>query len=190
MRFADYHRTVIGFHGTTRKTARRIVLRQSFSPSRNDYDWLGHGTYFWEYAPKQAWDWARQRYAASTQIAVVGAMIRLGNCFDLLDPGNVPTLVAAKKYMETTFASTGKKMPRNARSKKYLDCAVFQTHYQLQDQSGDVIDTTRAVFVPSGRRDRLWKSSGLYRGSHVQLCVREPECILGAWLVPGSEGEA
>lgn len=187
MRFADYHRTVVGFHGTTRARASRIVNGQPFRPSKNDDDWLGHGIYFWEYAPKQAWDWARKRYAGSTKIAVVGAMIRLGNCFDLLDPENIEPLTDAHAYMQKTFASDGKKLPKNFNAKKYLDCAVFETLYELQELQGDVIDTTRAVFVPSGSKQRLWDRSGLFKGSHLRLCVRDANCILGAWLVPEIE---
>lgn len=189
-RFADYHRTVVGFHGTTRETALRIVTEQQFKPSQNDDDWLGHGVYFWEYAPKQAWDWAKTHYAAGEDIAVVGSMIRLGNCLDLLDPENAELLVAAKGYLEQTIAREGRKMPRNFNSNKYLDCAVFQTFYDLNDAEGDAIDTSRAVFVPSGSKQRLWLRSGLYYGSHVQLCVRNTDCILGTWIVPQLEEEA
>lgn len=57
--FEDYHRTVIGYHGTRRSLALRVV--QGLEPldfSRNPGDWLGHGVYFWEYAPQQVWLWA------------------------------------------------------------------------------------------------------------------------------------
>jgi hypothetical protein len=30
---------------------------------------------------------------------------------------------------------------------------------------------------------RLWTRSGVYRHAHIQLCVRNPDCILGTWLV-------
>lgn len=76
--FEDYHRTIIGYHGTKLSTALEIVSRtSSFRPSNNDDDWLGHGIYFWEYAPQRAWEWAAERYKG--EVAVLGAMIRLGN---------------------------------------------------------------------------------------------------------------
>jgi hypothetical protein len=54
-RFDDYHRTVVGYHGTGRTATLRIVNRvDGFRWSRRDFDWLGHGIYFWEYAPEQA----------------------------------------------------------------------------------------------------------------------------------------
>ena len=180
--YADYHRTVVGFHGTTYAKAHKIVSGEAFKLSKNADDWLGHGTYFLEYAPKQAWEWAAKRYAKSTKIAVVGAMIRLGNCFDLLDPENMKPLTSTHKLLVKTLDADGKKVPKNRNASKYLDCAVFQAFYNAQELAGDEIDTTRAVFVPS--KNRLWDRSGLFEGSHVQLCVRKPECILGAWLVP------
>lgn len=177
--FADYHRTVVGFHGTTRTTAERIVTGGDFTPSQNDYDWLGHGIYLWEYAPQQAYRWARQRYAEQTEVAVLGAMIRLGNCFDLLDPQNAESLVVTKQWLETTLGG----LPRNFNAKKYLDCAVFEAFYETKQGEGDPVDTTRAVYVPTEGRKRLWERSWIYRESHVQLCVRNPKNILGVWLV-------
>jgi hypothetical protein len=60
----DYDRTVVAFHGTRRAIATKLVDGDSFDASTNDDDWLGHGIYFWEYAPQRAWAWARQRYDA------------------------------------------------------------------------------------------------------------------------------
>ena len=61
--FDDYHRTVVGYHGTGLMAALRIVNRiEDFRGSqRRDYDWLGRGIYFWEYAPKQALTFATMR---------------------------------------------------------------------------------------------------------------------------------
>jgi len=178
--YQDYHRTVVGFHGTTKVTADRIVTGGKFRPSQNDYDWLGSGIYFWEYAPKQAWQWARKRYSKNTKIAVVGSMIRLGNCFDLLDPENATALIETKKILEKTAV----RLPKNHNAKKYLDCAVFQAFYKIQEDNEEKVDSTRAVYVPTDSKKRLWDRSWLYRESHVQLCVRNPMCILGTWLVP------
>ena len=46
---------VLGFHGCDQKTAERVVSTgRHLQPSRNDYDWLGHGVYFWENDPLRA----------------------------------------------------------------------------------------------------------------------------------------
>jgi len=77
------HRVVVGFHGTSEERADTIVSSGQFIPSKNDYDWLGHGIYFWEYAPLRAWQWAKQKYR--DRAAVVRASIELGACLDLTD---------------------------------------------------------------------------------------------------------
>jgi hypothetical protein len=46
---------LLGFHGTDEATAAAILAKNHhLSPSENDYDWLGHGIYFWEYSPLRA----------------------------------------------------------------------------------------------------------------------------------------
>ena len=54
-----------------------------FQLSRNDYDWLGDGVYFFQDGLLRAWQWARERHG--DEAAVIGAEIRLVDCMDLLD---------------------------------------------------------------------------------------------------------
>ena len=65
---------VTGFHGTSRASAGSI-LANGFDLSRNEYDWLGEGVYFFQDAPQRALDWARERFGR--EAAVVMAMIDL-----------------------------------------------------------------------------------------------------------------
>ena len=178
----DYHRTVIGYHGTRRETAEALVRGVPFRESENDDDWLGHGIYFWEYAPQQAWWWAERRYQGE-EPAVVGAMIRLGHCLDFLDPRNGVLLDASHEAVEAAFHAENKALPNNANKYKYRDCLVFQYMYDALERSNRSVDACRAVFVPSGPRKRYWERSGVYRGSHIQLCVRNPSNILSVWHV-------
>ncbi len=184
-RFADYHRTVIGYHGTRRSTALRVVQDlEGYRRSENADDWLGHGIYFWEYAPKQAWAWAEQRrrtWNQSEDVAVLASMIRLGNCFDLLDPDNLDILAGFRRDYEQLERRAGRVPRENHNKSKYLDCSVFQYAFAAFQAKGEPVDTCRAVFVPSD--ERLWTRSGLHRHAHIQLCVRNAECILGTWLV-------
>jgi hypothetical protein len=55
-------------------------------------DWLGTGIYFWENSARRALDWAKfakeHPKFTRTQVRhpfVVGAIIDLGNCLDLLE---------------------------------------------------------------------------------------------------------
>jgi hypothetical protein len=183
--FRDYHRTVVGYHGTLRSTALAIVAgERGFRPSQNDDDWLGHGVYFWEYAPQQAWVWAQRRYGRQRKpIAVLGAMIRLGSCLDLLDPNNAARLVTIHEQMLRAYREAGQRAPSNYNAKKYLDCATFQYAYAALEADGQPIDTCRAVYVPTDDKAWLWERSWLYHQTHIQLCVHNLDCILGCWLV-------
>jgi hypothetical protein len=188
MRFDDYHRTVVGYHGTKLSTALEIVSRRrGFKRSENRDDWLGHGVYFWEYAPQQAFWWAQRRQKRQKweePIAILAAMIRLGFCFDLLDPYNVKYLRSIHDEYVKLERLAGRKPPENANNHKFLDCAVFQYAYAAIESSGpDLrVDSARAVYVPKGKGTRVWKRSWISYDTHIQICVRNPACILGAWL--------
>ncbi|MGD0679808.1 MAG: hypothetical protein ABSC94_30860 [Polyangiaceae bacterium] len=180
----DYDRTVVAFHGTRKATAAKLIEGEPFGPSTNDDDWLGHGIYFWEYAPQRAWEWARQRYDEDSA-AVVGALVRLGRCLDLLDPSNAQLLRASQSDLAESLEREGEKLPRNVLSNKYLDCAVFNWLYEGLAEQGYQVETSRAVFVPlkKGGLPRMWSHSGVFEGAHIQLCLREPRNILAVWSV-------
>ncbi len=180
----DYDRTVVAFHGTRRSTADKLIAGHPFGASTNDDDWLGHGIYFWEYAPQQAWWWAQRRY--DSDAAVVGALVRLGRCIDLLDPSNTMLLKQAYGELEIAMSAVGKPVPQNANTHKFLDCSVFNWLYAKLEIEGFLVESCRAVFVPlqAGKGlPRLWKRSGVFEGAHIQLCVRDPRNILAAWSV-------
>ncbi len=89
---------VYGFHGLDKEIAINILNQnQEFSQSNNDYDWLGKGTYFWENNYERAKQYAVQdSRRANTKIKtpfVLGSIIDLGNCFDLLDQSRVILLL-------------------------------------------------------------------------------------------------
>jgi hypothetical protein len=195
MQFDDYHRTIVGYHGTRLSVAREIVLnRRKFDPSGNKDDWLGHGIYFWEHAPQQALRWAERRAKAQNwnePIAVVASMIRLGFCFDLLDPYNVRYLKTLYDRYVAAETALNRTIPKNANHRKFLDCSVFQFAYAAieSELQGAEVDTARAVYVPTDMKKRVWASSWIYEESHVQVCVRNAKCILGTWLHHPTEFE-
>ncbi len=181
----DYDRTVVAFHGTRRSTADKLVAGATFGKSENDDDWLGHGIYFWEYAPQQAWWWAERRYGAS-DAAVVGALVRLGRCIDLLDPSNAGLLRSSHVELVNALKAAGKSLKNNANTHKYRDCTVFNYLYAKLESEGFRVESSRAVFVPlvAGKGlPRLWERSGVFEGAHIQLSVREPSNILAVWSV-------
>lgn len=181
----DYNRTIVGYHGTHRCAAQRLVDGEPFSPSNNRDDWLGHGIYFWEFGPQQAWWWAQRKYGDDA--AVVAAMIQLGWCLDLLDPTNIRHLREAHDGLAVAFQMARLPMPRNSNFNKFLDCAVFNWLYSTAADHGVRYQSCRAVFVAArqaeGRSARVFLRSGIFVGGHIQICVREPRNILAVWSV-------
>src|SRR5882724_2689714 len=96
-----FARTIIGYHGCRDEFARDVLLGntaiEDWAPSENEWDWLGHGIYFWEHSPRRAMRWAESRYE---QPAVVGAVVQLGRCFDLLDEAVTDLLSEAYRKLE------------------------------------------------------------------------------------------
>jgi hypothetical protein len=179
--FSDYHRTVIGFHGTSAEAADRLVVGEPFQESDQSDDWFGRGIYFWEHAFQQAWTWARTYHP--TQPAVVGAVLRLGKCFDLLDPGNVSIFRGFHDKMIADLVAANCEVPRNVRSRRNLDCAVFNYLYAEFDAVGQSLDSARAVFLPTASAQRVFQGSWISETTHIQICIRNPECILAVWHV-------
>lgn len=75
---------VVGFHACAREFARQIEAGElsvaDWQPSRNEYDWLGHGIYFWEGNLPRARQWAME--AIVGEAAIIEAEITLGECLD------------------------------------------------------------------------------------------------------------
>jgi len=184
--FSDYDRTIIGFHGTTVEAADEFVSGKPFNLSENDDDWFGKGIYFWEYGHRQAWWWTR-KFKKHSKPAVVGAVIRLGNCLDLLDPGNVKLLKEFQASLMEKLGEASVELPTNERHHRNLDCAVFNYLYRQSDLSDCSIDSARAAYVPTDEKKRIWKGSWIYDGAQIQVCVRNPKNILGVWHV-GHDG--
>lgn len=89
---------VFGFHGTDKEIALKILNQEDeISQSENEYDWLGNGTYFWENNYERAMQYAveasKRKDSKIKTPFVLGSIIDLGNCFDLLDQRNLDFLL-------------------------------------------------------------------------------------------------
>lgn len=81
---------VIGFHGCDQHIKYALVCNGvPMLPSKQKYDWLGNGCYFWENNYNRALDFALHPPGRKIikQPAVMGAVIELQFCLDLLDEG-------------------------------------------------------------------------------------------------------
>lgn len=180
---------VLGYHGCDRAIAERVLAgKDVVRPSHNEWDWLGEGAYFWEANAQRAHDFAvelkdRPRTAKQRikRPAVIGAVIDLGLCLNLLDSQFVQLLRDAYDHLEQFTAEAGMELPRNSGGhdllRRNLDCAVIRTAHQLRSDAGeDPFDTVRAAFTEG---DRIYPTAGFAAKTHIQLCVREPACIKG-----------
>lgn len=188
---------VLGYHGCDKAVACKAVLEGAeILQSERDYDWLGPGAYFWESDPSRALEWASWKVSIGqySGAAVIGAVIDLRNCLDLVSRDDVEILRAAYKSFVSVQSKAGLPIPANINSKgakdgdrvlRFLDCAVFRHLHSIIDalavSDGDIaaFDTIRGMFVEGGR---VYPGSGLYRKSHVQIAVRSPACIKGVFL--------
>src|SRR5690348_9943541 len=89
---------VLGYHGCSQQIAEQVLSgKTKLQPSQNDYDWLGHGIYFWEHNYQRALEWAREnkRRKGWKHIAVLGAIVNLNHCLNLLNSSNLVLLKEA-----------------------------------------------------------------------------------------------
>ena len=112
---------IFGFHGCDAAILNRVVYQnQQLKNSKNIFDWLGHGTYFWENSPSRALEYAeslrknpKRSNKPITKPAVLGAVIDLGFCLDLLDYHNLSDLKAGYEILKETYNNSGFKLPQN-----------------------------------------------------------------------------
>jgi hypothetical protein len=180
-----YDRTVIAYHGCDTKTAERILSGDPFKRSENDYDWLGAGIYFWEFGYDRAFRFAEQerKRGRIKKPAVVGAILQLGNCFDLMDTKFTDDLSVAFEMFKTLREAMGRPLPVNSgktpdKKLRHLDCAVLNLYFKRLEEKGERYDTVRCGFVEG---PAAFEGSGIRHQSHVQVAVRNPACVLGTF---------
>jgi hypothetical protein len=177
-----YDRTVIAYHGCDTDTARRIAVGEtSFQPSQNPYDWLGSGVYFWEYGIDRAWRWAEAKHPESP--AVVGALVQLGQCFDLLDTRFTKDLADFARGFVPLLKSGGTRIPTNRggppdQKARFRDCAVMNWYLEAAEQEGRRYDTVRCAFSEG---PPVYRGMEIRTESHIQLVVRDLGAIIGVF---------
>lgn len=182
----EYARTIIGYHGCTERVARQLLGGSKFSASENDYDWLGKGVYFWEYGPHRAQRFIKsklRRERRHAKTAVVGAVIQLGRCFDLLDTRFTHDLGDSYALFESAIMAAGQPLPTNSgfepeRNLRRLDCAMINWYLDRTLRQRQEYQTVRGCFVEGGD---AYPQAGFRVETHVQVAVRDPTCILGVF---------
>jgi hypothetical protein len=179
MNLQSYQRLIIAYHGCAAKVADQVIRTGGvLQPSENEYDWLGSGIYFWEFGPERAFEWASEHHR---EPAVVGALIQLGTCFDLLDRKNTAILGSAFEKCRIELAKRGMDLPENSsgpdRLKRNRDCAMINWLLETLGHDESMhFQTVRGMFQEGGE---AFPGSSIHAKSHIQVAVRDPACILG-----------
>jgi hypothetical protein len=187
----SFPRVVMGYHGCLEPLASDLLTgRRSIADwpvSRNKWDWLGEGIYFWEHGPARAMKWAEDRAAKArakgakdATPAVIGAVIALGgdDVLDLTDVRFAPALKGAFTILRETYAKTGRKLPVNEatdRKRHYLDCLIINSLFVLPEvrQRFNVVRGAFEEGLP------VFPGSTIKEQTHIQLAVRNPSAIRG-----------
>lgn len=190
MDLLNYQRTVFAFHGCDRRVRDAVLLgKQKLLASLNTYDWLGTGIYFWEHGPSRALEWAiqqsKRKGTGVKEPAVLGAVIQLGNCFDLLDVQFTQFLSSAADKLIIELAEQGLTLPHNQNFgssdfdwlRRDWDCLVLNSVIPRIEASLKIrFHSVRSVFQEGSA---AFDGAGIKMKSHIQIAVRHPQAILG-----------
>jgi hypothetical protein len=149
----------LGYHGCDTDIAEKLLNNELFLRSENTYDWLGSGIYFWEANPDRALAWAvesAERKALrgiKVESAVVGAVIDLGFCLDLVSANGVAAVEKAYEGLCVAMKTMSKDLPVNSGGEdlrmRYLDCEVMNYLHAWRKRDDTLVefDTVRGVFT-------------------------------------------
>ncbi|SKB27042.1 hypothetical protein [Daejeonella lutea] len=194
---------ILGFHGCDQSVSEALLKNpKNILKSEKPYDWLGHGMYFWENDLERATEWAKnkERLGEIKKASVIGAVIHLGVCCDFLDRSYIKLISSFYELMKIHYEALGIPLPVNTDAKsdpnrdkllRHLDCATIEfmhqkifEAYQLEVASSGfsskkIFDSTRGVFTEG---EPAFKGAGLLDKSHIQICIRNLNCIKGFFL--------
>jgi hypothetical protein len=177
----------LGFHGCDESIGLKILAgNDRLKPSKNTYDWLGYGIYFWENNPQRALEFAEELkkkpqkgHQKISNPFVIGAIIDLGHCFNLLDSKYLNVLKTGFDALKNISDMADYPMPKNSKDnlRRQLDCAVIEMVHSLRETANEKpFDSVRSVNIEG---KPIYPGTKIYNKNHIQICVRDPNCIKG-----------
>jgi hypothetical protein len=141
--YAKIPSLLLGFHGCDYKVKQSILKgTDRLKASKNDYDWLGNGIYFWENDPDRAKSNAefikkhpeRCREKINKPV-IIGAIIDPGYCLNLFEEKSIGYLKNFYNILMNRSKTAGLELPENKKISdeddvllRRHDCAVIETH--------------------------------------------------------------
>ena len=189
----------IGFHGCDKSVRDQLLQNpKNVKISAKPFDWLGHGFYIWENNYDRALQWAKDKKERRKikDASVIGVVFTLDHCLDLIDSEFIEMLTIYYSLMKNDFKIIGKELPQNKDIKedvhkdlliRELDCAVIQyLHQKIKEEiktekytALKQFDSVRGVFTEGGP---AFPGAGVQKKSHIQICIRNMDCIKGFFL--------
>ena len=178
---------VLGYHGCDESVGEQLLRNHDFRPSRNDYDWLGEGIYFWEANPLRGLQFAQEVAAREPKRIkkpfVVGAILDLGSCLDLTTSVGLQMVREAYFALQEAYRVADLPLPKNQseRFRHPLDCAVLNYLHKIRaDKKQTPVDSVKAIFQEP---PTLYPGSVFMEKNHIQIAIRNSECIKGVFRV-------
>jgi hypothetical protein len=120
--------------------------------------------------------------------AVVGAVIDLSLCLNLLDAQFIRMMKDSYLDLKALHEQSGTELPVNKAAGKSkdlllrrLDCAVIETLHSIRkDRKLEPFDSARGVFIEG---QPIYPGAGVHEFNHIQVCVRNPRRIQGYFRV-------
>lgn len=179
---------IIGYHSCDREIGLKVLNgKDELEPSDNPWDWLGPGIYFWEHDPVRALAYAVENSQGKQfnkkpikTPFVLGAVIELGNCLNLVESESIKVLSEAFQGVQKIYSVTGQKMPVNRGDNRALDCEVIKHIHQSNiNESKNPYETIRSAFQEG---DEVYPGASFSARHHIQVCVCQPQLIKGYFL--------
>ena len=196
---------MIGFHGCSEKVRNDLVsYPNNIKTSTSSHDWLGHGFYIWENNYVKALQWAEDKKRRDKDKdfvpSVVGVVFTLGLCLDFSDSEYTGIIKNYYELFKQDCEAFGNPLPHNKDVKndeyhdlllRELDCAVIQfMHSKITQKIKEEtlskgysefqqFDTVRGLFTEGGP---AYEGAGIQTKNHIQICVRNMNCIKGFFI--------
>lgn len=150
---------MIGYHGTSKAVAEKLLRGEPFKPSTNPGDWLGHGIYLFT-DPSMALWWAKQWFSEdacvlSCKIDTTG-QLSVNDCF--MNEFYHCATKHAEKHSDTDSQRLGNCAAFNEMKQKHPGITSLRAHFSN--------DTNCPYIGVKGVQ------------SHEQVCVNKPQNIL------------
>jgi len=199
-------RLLVAYHGCDITTRDDLVSGKlaHLDHSKNPYDWLGPGAYFFEGDAERALMFANASHNNPTKMytarpigtpAVVGAVLSVQRWLDMTTQEGIHEFTLAYPALLSGLVATGSPVPKNTAASeddadvilRKLDNAVFTFIHDIRENSSPPLPSFQAVRGAFYQGAEVAPKSGFRVGTHVQIALRDNSCVEGWFLARGDK---